>query len=57
MKPALAERNHEPISRDLVHLGVGIWCENTLTAGELSSQGIVEANGKLDRFDQLILFR
>lgn len=57
MKPALAKRNHEPISRDLVHLGVGIWCENTLTAGELSSQGIVEANGKLDRFDQLILFR
>jgi len=54
MMAALAERNHEPISGDLVHLGTGIWCENTPAAGELSTQGIVEANGMRDRFDQVV---
>ncbi|OED38756.1 3-(3-hydroxyphenyl)propionate hydroxylase [Chromatiales bacterium (ex Bugula neritina AB1)] len=54
MKAELAARNHEPISGDLVHLGPGIWCEDTAAAGELSTQGIVEVNGKRDRFDQAI---
>ncbi len=54
MKAALAARNHEPITGDLVHLGPGVWCEDTAAAGELSTQGIVEANGCRDRFDQAV---
>ena len=54
MKAALAERNHEPIKVDLVKLGVGLWCENTPDAGQLSTQGIVEVNGQCGRFDQLV---
>ncbi len=54
MKAALAERNHEPISGDLVHLGSGIWCEDTAAAGELSTQGVVEYNGKRGLFDQTV---
>lgn len=54
MKAALAARNHEPITGDLVHLGSGVWCEDTAAAGELSTQGIVQANGVQDRFDQAV---
>jgi len=54
MRAELAERNHEPITGDLVHLGKGVWCEDTMGAGELSTQGVVEANGKRDRFDQAV---
>ncbi len=54
MKAALAARNHEPISGDLVHLGAGVWCEDTTAAGELSTQGIVEVDGVRDRFDQAV---
>lgn len=54
MKAELAARNYEPISGDLVHLGTGLWCEDCVAAGELSTQGVVEANGKRDRFDQVV---
>ncbi|MGB0849244.1 MAG: hypothetical protein ACPGSM_21090, partial [Thiolinea sp.] len=54
MMAALAERNQAPIKVDLVQLGAGVWCEDTPAAGFLSTQGIVEVNGKQDRFDQLI---
>jgi len=54
MKADLAARNHEPITGDLVHLGPGVWCEDTPAAGELSTQGVVEANGVRDRFDQAV---
>ncbi len=54
MKAELAARNYEPITGDLVHLGSGVWCEDTVAAGELSTQGVVEFNGKRDRFDQAV---
>jgi 3-(3-hydroxy-phenyl)propionate hydroxylase len=54
MKAELAARNYEPITGDLVHLGPGIWCEDTQAAGELSTQGVVEAGGTRDRFDQAV---
>lgn len=54
MKAELAARNHEPISGDLVHLGPGVWCQDTPCAGELSTQGIVERDGIRGRFDQVI---
>jgi len=54
MKAELAARHHEPITGDLVHLGEGVWCEDTAGAGELSTQGVVEVNGKRDRFDQAV---
>lgn len=58
MMADLAERNHEPITGDLVHLGPGIWCENSPGAGELSTQGIVEVMDtgalKRDLFDQAV---
>ena len=54
MMAELAARNHEPITGDLVHLGSGAWCEDAAAAGELSTQGVVEADGKRDRFDQVV---
>lgn len=54
MKAELAARNYEPITGDLVHLGTGIWCDDSAGAGELSTQGFVEVSGKRDRFDQIV---
>jgi len=54
MKADMAARNHEPITGDLVNLGSGAWCEGTADAGELSTQGVVEVDGKQGRFDQII---
>ena len=54
MMADLAARNHEPITGDLVKLGAGIWCEDTATAGELSPQGLVQYQGRTDRFDQAV---
>jgi 3-(3-hydroxy-phenyl)propionate hydroxylase len=54
MKAALSERDYQPIKVDLVPLGSGVWCEGTPAAGELSTQGVVEVDGKRDRFDQAI---
>ena len=54
MKAELAARNYEPITGDLVHLGPGVWIEDSPAAGELSTQGVVECNGVRDRFDQAV---
>jgi 3-(3-hydroxy-phenyl)propionate hydroxylase len=54
MKADLAARNDEPVPTDVCQLGPGIWCDETPHAGELSVQGVVEANGKRDRFDQAV---
>jgi len=54
MMADLAARNHEPITGDLVKLGPGIWCEDTASAGELSPQGLVQFDGRTDRFDQAV---
>lgn len=54
MKADMAARHHEPITGDLVHLGAGVWCEGTADAGELSTQGVVEVDGKRGRFDQVV---
>ncbi|PCH95873.1 MAG: 3-(3-hydroxyphenyl)propionate hydroxylase [Rhodobacteraceae bacterium] len=54
MKADLAARNNEPVPTDLCHLGPGVWCDDTPAAGELSTQGVVTANGKTDRFDQVV---
>lgn len=54
MKAELAERGDTPVPTDLCHLGKGAWCDESAHAGELSVQGIVETNGKRDRFDQAV---
>lgn len=54
MKAALAERNHAPIKVDLVQLGSGVWSEESVGAGVLSTQGLVDVNGQQDRFDQIM---
>jgi len=50
----LQARGGNPVPTDLCHLGKGAWCDESAHAGELSVQGIVEANGKRDRFDQAV---
>lgn len=54
MKADLETRNFAPLPTDICQLGQGIWVEGTSHAGELSVQGIVEANGRRDRFDQAV---
>lgn len=54
MKADLVARNFKPVPTDICQLGPGAWCETTAHAGELSVQGVVEANGKRDRFDQAV---
>jgi 3-(3-hydroxy-phenyl)propionate hydroxylase len=54
MKEDLKARNGKPVPTDICQLGPGIWCAETAHAGELSVQGVVEANGKRDRFDQAV---
>jgi 3-(3-hydroxy-phenyl)propionate hydroxylase len=54
MKADLAARNNKPVPTDVCHLGPGVWCDDTAHAGELSVQGVIEVNGKRDRFDQVI---
>lgn len=54
MKADLAARGNTPVPTDVCHLGPGVWCDETAHAGELSVQGVVEANGKRDRFDQAV---
>ena len=50
----LAERNNAPVPTDICQLGQGAWCSDSAHAGELAVQGVVEANGKRDRFDQAV---
>jgi len=54
MMKDLEARGGTPVPTDLCHLGKGAWCDESAHAGELSVQGIVEANGKRDRFDQAV---
>lgn len=54
MKAELAARNNAPLPTDICKLGRGAWCEDSTHAGELSVQGVVEAKGKRDRFDQAV---
>lgn len=54
MKADLAARNDKPVPTDVCQLGPGVWCDDTAHAGELSVQGMVEADGKRGRFDQVI---
>lgn len=56
MKAELAARNFTPVPTDICQLGPGAWCDDTAHAGELSVQGVVEAKGKCDRFDQAVGF-
>jgi 2-polyprenyl-6-methoxyphenol hydroxylase-like FAD-dependent oxidoreductase len=54
MKADLAARDYKPVPTDICRLGEGVWCADAPHAGELSVQGVVEANGKRDRFDQAV---
>jgi 2-polyprenyl-6-methoxyphenol hydroxylase-like FAD-dependent oxidoreductase len=54
MKADLAERNNQPVPTDICKLGHGAWCADAAHAGELSVQGVVEAKGVRDRFDQAV---
>lgn len=54
MMEDLKARGNTPVPTDLCHLGKGAWADDSAHAGELSVQGIVEANGKRDRFDQAV---
>ncbi len=54
MKAELAARDNQPVPTDVCRLGEGVWCKDAAHAGELSVQGVVEANGKRDRFDQAV---
>lgn len=54
MRSELEERGFTPLPTDICQLGPGAWCGDTPHAGELSVQGVVEACGRRDRFDQAI---
>ena len=54
MKADLVARNNKPVPTDICQLGEGAWCADAAHAGELSVQGVVEAGGKRDRFDQAV---
>ncbi len=56
MKADLAARNFAPVPTDICQLGHGAWVETAAHAGELSVQGVVQAGGKRDRFDQAVGF-
>lgn len=50
----LKARGGTPVPTDLCQLGKGAWCDESAHAGELSVQGVVDAIGKRDRFDQAV---
>ena len=50
----LARRGGTPVPTDICQLGKGAWCDESTHAGELSVQGVVEANGNRDRLDQVV---
>lgn len=54
MKADLAARGNTPVPTDICQLGAGAWVADAAHAGELSVQGVVEANGLRDRFDQAV---
>jgi resorcinol 4-hydroxylase (NADPH) len=43
-----------PVDTDIASLGPGLWRQGSAHAGELSVQGIVEANGRRGRFDDVV---
>jgi 2-polyprenyl-6-methoxyphenol hydroxylase-like FAD-dependent oxidoreductase len=43
-----------PVDTDIASLGPGLWLTGAAHAGELSVQGIVEANGRRGRFDDVV---
>jgi len=54
MKADLAARNNAPVPTDICQLGPGAWCASAAHGGELSVQGVVEVQGRRDRFDQIV---
>lgn len=54
MREELVARDFRPVPTDICHLGPGAWCADTPHAGELSVQGVVETDGRRDRFDQAV---
>lgn len=54
MMADLEARGGTPVPTDICQLGPGAWCADSAHAGELSVQGLVEAGGKRDRFDQVV---
>ncbi len=54
MMADLAARGMTPVPTDICQLGRGAWCGDSAHAGQLSVQGLVEAGGKRDRFDQVV---
>lgn len=56
MKAELEARDFRPVPTDICQLGPGAWSAEAPHAGELSVQGVVEANGRRDRFDQAVGF-
>lgn len=53
MIAGLAASAGKPVPTDICQLGQGAWCDESAHAGELSVQGVVEADGKRGRFDQV----
>ncbi|MFC9833289.1 bifunctional 3-(3-hydroxy-phenyl)propionate/3-hydroxycinnamic acid hydroxylase [Rhodococcus sp. NPDC127530] len=49
----LAASDGTPVDTDIASLGPGLWHTGTAHAGELSVQGIVEADGRRGRFDDV----
>ncbi|MGW5152939.1 bifunctional 3-(3-hydroxy-phenyl)propionate/3-hydroxycinnamic acid hydroxylase MhpA [Rhodococcus koreensis] len=49
----LAASDGTPVDTDMASLGPGLWHSGTAHAGELSVQGVVEANGRRGRFDDV----
>ena len=54
MRKELVARDFKPVPTDVCQLGKGAWCADSAHAGELSAQGIVNAKGLHDRFDQAV---
>lgn len=50
----LDARGGTPVPTDICQLGAGAWCGDSPHAGELSVQGVVDANGTRGRFDQVV---
>lgn len=50
----LAASDGIPVDTDIASLGPGLWIEGTAHAGELSVQGVVAANGRTGRFDEVV---
>ncbi|WP_081737000.1 bifunctional 3-(3-hydroxy-phenyl)propionate/3-hydroxycinnamic acid hydroxylase MhpA [Arthrobacter sp. MA-N2] len=49
-----AVSNGVPVDTDIASLGPGLWRQGSAHAGELSVQGVVEANGRRGRFDDVV---